>query len=573
MTKITNKVHNIAINTKIFLGIILTSAITISLIFIITSIIIVSHQFDLTTTSSINELNYISKQLDFSLTTVENFGKTIAVDPIVQEITSKYNEEGETFTYLDSIALKNRVDTIIQSTKFIHSVSIYSADRKLLATTDTSATSPDIDGIDITTTSWISREKMLPYLVKDTINVLSYLQSFYSYQLGQRLGYIEISIPETAISDIYSYNSKHGYGNQFILNQYGLVQSTDGFYKLYQYYINFLDVIDDKSSGYTFIDDHIVFYKYFPKLDWYIMHEINRNFFLKPFYTIIFISALIALCGIILAIIFSHRISKTITSPIHKLIGHIQYVIKGNWEPMQEPDVGEEIGFLYHEFNKMLTAQSKLTNDLIKEQKMKQKLSLDLLQQQINPHFLYNALDNICSLAEVGEKDKLTDIVMNLSQFYREILSKGSSFITIGNELSIIQSYLHIMLIRYYNKFEYTINCPESLKNHTCLKLLLQPIVENSIYHGIKEIEGKGIIEITVSESDNDIIFTVTDNGIGITKERLAKIWSEDSHSFGIINIDKRVKLYYGNDYGLDINSEPTKGCTVTVTISKREKT
>lgn len=572
MTKIYKKVHNIAINTKIFLGIILTSAITISLIFIITSIIIVSHQFDLTTTSSINELNYISKQLEYSLTTVENFGKTIAVDPIVQEITSKYEEGGGSLSYLDSQILKNRVDTIIQSTNFIHSVSLYSSDRKLLATTDTSATTPDIDGIDITTTVWVSREKMLPYMVKDTVNVLSYLQSFYSYQLGQRLGYIEISIPETAISDIYSYNSKHGYGNQFILNQYGLVQSTDGFYKLYQYYINFLDVIDDKSSGYTFIDDHIVFYKYFPKLDWYIMHEINRNFFLKPFYTIILISALIALCGIILAIVFSHRISKTITSPIYKLIGHIQHVIKGNWEPMQEPDVGEEIGFLYHEFNKMLTAQSKLTNDLIKEQKMKQKLSLDLLQQQINPHFLYNALDNICSLAEVGEKDKLTDIVMNLSQFYREILSKGSSFTTIGNELSIIQSYLHIMLIRYYNKFEYTINCPEALKNYTCLKLLLQPIVENSIYHGIKEIEGKGIIEITVSESDEDIIFTVRDNGIGITKERLGKIWSEDSHSFGIINIDKRVKLYYGNDYGLAIESEPAKGCTVTVTIRKRGK-
>lgn len=572
MTAFSKKVHTLSINTKIFLSIILTSAIIISLIFIITSTIIVSRQFDLTTTSSLNELNYISKQLEFSLTTVENFGKTIAVDPIVQELASKYYRKDQAFTYLDSIALKNRIDTIIQSTKFIHSVSIYSCDRSLLATTDTSATPPDILGIDISKNIWVSREKMLPYMVKDTINVVSYLQDFYSYDLGQLLGYIEISIPETAISDIYSYNTKHGYGNQFILDKYGLIKSTDGFYKLYQYYVNFLDVVEDESSGYTFIEDNIVFYRYFPKLDWYIMHEINRNFFLKPFFTIILLSALIALCGIALATIFSHKISKTITSPIHKLIGHIQHVIKGNWEPMEELQVGEEIGFLYGEFNKMLTAQSKLTNDLIKEQKMKQKLSLDLLQQQINPHFLYNALDNICSLAEIDEKEKLTDIVMNLSQFYREILNKGSSFITIENELSIIESYLHIMLIRYYNKFEYTIDCPDSLKDKICLKLLLQPIVENSIYHGIKEIEGKGIIRISVRESDNKIIFTVTDNGIGITKERLATIWSENESSFGITNIDKRVKLYYGKDYGLNITSEPCMGCKVTVTIPKRDK-
>ncbi|GMQ64712.1 sensor histidine kinase [Vallitalea maricola] len=572
MAKFSRKVHTLSINKKIFLSIILTSVIVISLIFIITSTIMVSRQFDLTTTASLNELNYISKQLDFSLITVENFGKTIAVDPIVQALAIKYNNNAHVFTYLDSIALKNRVETIIQSTKFIHSVSIYSYDRTLLATTDTSTTSPDIEGINISKSIWISREKMQPYMVNDTINVLSYLQDFYSYDFGKLLGYIEISIPETSISDIYSYNSKRGYGNQFILDQYGLIKSTDGFYKLYQYYTNFLDVIDGKSSGYTFINDNIVFYKYFPKLNWYIMHEINRNFFLKPFYTIILISALIALCCIILATLFSHKISKNITSPIHKLIDHIQHVIEGNWEPMEELQVGEEIGFLYREFNKMLTAQSKLTNDLIKEQKMKQKLSLDLLQQQINPHFLYNALDNVCSLAEIDEKEKLTDIVMSLSQFYREILNKGSSFITIENELSIIESYLHIMLIRYYNKFEYTIYCPESLKNEICLKLLLQPIVENSIYHGIKEIEGKGIINISVKESGNKIIFTVTDNGIGITQDRLATIWSETGNGFGIKNIDKRVKLYYGNDYGLNITSEPNKGCTVTVTIAKRDK-
>ncbi|TGJ77789.1 sensor histidine kinase YehU [Caproiciproducens galactitolivorans] len=217
----------------------------------------------------------------------------------------------------------------------------------------------------------------------------------------------------------------------------------------------------------------------------------------------------------------------------------------------------------------MLAAQAKLKDNLLKEQKMKQKLSLDLLQEQVNPHFLYNTLDNICSLAEINENETLIEVVMNLSKFYRETLSKGSFYVTIKDEISITTAYLNIMRIRYFNKFEFTISCPDYLKAYPCLKLLLQPIVENSIYHGIAQIYYTGMINIDITESENGIRFTVRDNGVGISQKRIEEIWEEQNSHFGLKNVDQRIKLYYGDQYGLKIEQNADNGCTITLEIAK----
>ncbi len=567
MKQFSNRIKNLRIKHKIFIGILITSIISIYLIFVTTAIIMYNYHIRLTSTASMKELDYITKQLDTTLNTVENFGKTIAVTPSVQTFTDKFNAAPETFNPLDAFNLKNDINTIIQSTPFIHSVSIYSSARELIATTDNATTPPNIDGINISENIWISREKIKAYYPNQTVSVISYIQEFYGYNDGKLLGYIEISIPETSISNIYNNKSTHHYSNQFIVDHHGFVRSTDGSYKLYQYYADFLDIIVPESSGFNYVNDDIVFYKYYDRLDWYLVYAINRNFFLEPMYSLILVSAGITILGLILASLLSLKISKTITMPIDFLIRHIQKVIKGDWTPLNSATYDKDIQFLYHEFNAMLKAQTKLTSDLINEQQLKEKLSLDLLQQQVNPHFLYNALDNICSLAEMEEKDILVDVVMNLSNFYREALNDGSIYITIGQELSIIESYLKIMLVRYYQKFDYTIECSEYLKNKQCLKLLLQPIVENSIYHGIKQMNGKGHIQIRVFEEDGSVYFHIQDNGIGIKEETIQRIWDQDSRSFGLKNANQRIKLYYGDDYGITISKNAPKGCLVIIRI------
>lgn len=205
---------------------------------------------------------------------------------------------------------------------------------------------------------------------------------------------------------------------------------------------------------------------------------------------------------------------------------------------------------------------------------MKDKLSLDLLQQQIRPHFLYNTLDNICSLAELNETETLIDLVMNLSSFYRSTLSNGKNEITIQEELNLTESYLHIMQIRYFNKFAFEIHCPPHLLHCKCLKLLLQPIVENSIYHGIKVVPYKGILKIFISEGENCILFTVIDNGIGLPENFKVSLNNDEEGSekhFGIKNIQHRIELYYGPQYGLILQNAPGGGCICTIRIKKQE--
>ncbi len=194
------------------------------------------------------------------------------------------------------------------------------------------------------------------------------------------------------------------------------------------------------------------------------------------------------------------------------MISHTQRVKEGEWIPVNESYNDSDIGLLFEEFNSMIIAQKKLKNDLLNSEKIKNKVALDLLQQQVNPHFLYNTLDNICSLAEIDEKETLIDLVMNLSAFYRQGLSNGHTHITVKEELAVTEAYLRIMKVRYYNRFDFHIR-----------------------------------------------------------EEDYESIWATGNTHFGIKNIHQRIQLYYGSEYGLTIANHPQGGCISTITIGKKE--
>lgn len=566
--RIPAKMEGMPLNKQIFGSMFAISSAIILLISIATCSIIFTNVMDLETKSSIQNLEHINSQLDFFLTSVDNYSKSIIVNAAVQDTTNKFNTKRQKFSEMDQMRLKDELNTIIQSTSFIYSVNIYSDSKQLIASTEVPTNEDSLSGIEISSDRiWLTAKKISIYDRNQKIPVLMLLQRFYSYSTGKMLGYVEISIPETAISSIYENTENEN--NTCIVDSTGSIQSTDGLYPLYSVYPNLDNALFKNKSGFYFINNNIVFYKYFEKLNWYIITQVSSNIFLQPIYFLIFLSVFIAACGVVICTILSHKITQTITSPINQLIKHIQKVIQGRWEPVPNHTGQNEINFLFNRFNDMLAAQAKLKDNLLKEQKMKQKLSLDLLQEQVNPHFLYNTLDNICSLAEINENETLIEVVMNLSKFYRETLSKGSFYVTIKDEISITTAYLNIMRIRYFNKFEFTISCPDYLKAYPCLKLLLQPIVENSIYHGIAQIYYTGMINIDITESENGIRFTVRDNGVGISPKRIEEIWEEQNSHFGLKNVDQRIKLYYGDQYGLKIEQNADNGCTITLEIAK----
>lgn len=218
-----------------------------------------------------------------------------------------------------------------------------------------------------------------------------------------------------------------------------------------------------------------------------------------------------------------------------------------------------------------------IEEQVTREQKQLRKAEFDLLQAQINPHFLYNTLDAIVWSAEAGNEKQVVKMVGSLSEFFRSSLNKGKEIVTIREELSHVRSYLEIQQIRYQDILDYEIDVPEELFVNEIPKITVQPVVENALYHGIKEKRGGGKISVTGREDGNDYIITVSDNGIGMEPDRLAEVrdgltdTSPDSKKiYGLYNVNQRIKLDFGDEYGLSIDSVYDEGTTVTIRLPKK---
>ncbi len=291
-------------------------------------------------------------------------------------------------------------------------------------------------------------------------------------------------------------------------------------------------------------------------------------------------SIISVLCILYFTMYMYNLVSGHIADPIKKLC---------NYTKRSENDLLEnnlksnilEIDELSYNFNDKIIRIKELIENIKIEQKNKKNTELWLLQAQINPHFLYNTLDTVVWMAEAGDSKKVVDMITALSSFLRIGLNKGKKFIQIREEIRHIESYLKIQKFRYDDILEYSIEIEDSLYDMRILKLLLQPLVENALYHGIKYKREGGGIRIRGYEKDNNIILEVIDNGVGMDENKLNKIKAvientslENSDiirttgdSFGLYNVAERIRLYYGNEYGLDIDSKENIGTKVTIVL------
>lgn len=210
------------------------------------------------------------------------------------------------------------------------------------------------------------------------------------------------------------------------------------------------------------------------------------------------------------------------------------------------------------------------------EQKQLRKAEFELLQAQINPHFLYNTLDAIVWSAESGNQKQVVSMVGSLSEFFRASLNKGKEIVSIKEELQHVTSYLEIQQIRYQDILSYEINVAKDIYNYSIPKITIQPIVENALYHGIKNRRGGGKITITGAESAGGIAIRVSDNGAGMDEARLKEVRdsllkdsSDRSVIYGLYNVNERIRLNFGDEYGLFIESRPDKGTDVTIHLPK----
>ncbi len=281
---------------------------------------------------------------------------------------------------------------------------------------------------------------------------------------------------------------------------------------------------------------------------------------------------IISLFGIVFEILASLFISAKISQPIKRLEKHRKRLENGDFDISVEVKGEDEVKRLSKAFNMMVARIKTLMEQIIKEQEEKRKSELKALQAQINPHFLYNTLDSIVWMNENRNYDGVTVMVAALAKLFRISLSKGNEMISIADEVEHARSYLIIQKIRYKDKFEYTIDVEPGLQSKRTLKLILQPIIENAIYHGISPLNEKGIIKISVIAEENNILLQVSDNGYGIKPEILEGLLVQESISYysggvGLKNVNERIKLCYGKNYGIEIKSEMDVGTKVNIRI------
>ena len=279
--------------------------------------------------------------------------------------------------------------------------------------------------------------------------------------------------------------------------------------------------------------------------------------------------ALAAVAVLLAALVSSIVISRALSRPLKGLSRAMRQFEK-NADTFTYAPVGgaREVQELSESFSHMVVKIQHLMETVRREEINLRKTELKALQAQINPHFLYNTLDSIAWMCEQGRNDEAVQMVNALAQLFRISISRGHELIPIRSELRHAESYLKIQKHRYKNQFSYRFDVDESCLDFLCNKITLQPIIENAIYHGINGLVDEGEIVITLRADGSDVVFTVADNGVGMEEEQIQAILRKersDHTGIGIKNVNDRLKIYFGEGYGITIDSEPDVGTTVTI--------
>jgi two-component system sensor histidine kinase YesM len=275
---------------------------------------------------------------------------------------------------------------------------------------------------------------------------------------------------------------------------------------------------------------------------------------------------------ILFVLLISAFVSAKISQPIKQLEKSMERVEKGDFDIQIQVHGDYEVERLSRRFNLMVTRIRQLMDQIIREQEAKRKSELEVLQAQINPHFLYNTLNSVIRLVGVGKNEDVITTITSLSKLFRISLSRGKTIITVQEELEHVRNYLIIQTIRFKNKFRFEIEAEEDALPCKTLKLILQPIVENAIYHGIEGMVDEGFIKVSAHVIGDKLLFQVRDNGLGIPADVIpdilaGRVKSEGGSGVGLKNVQERIRLFYGEEYGLEMESELEEGTTVRIWI------
>ncbi len=409
--------------------------------------------------------------------------------------------------------------------------------------------------------------------------VLSLGKSIINISTGRRLGVLLLNINEASLSSIYKNVGPVSRRDYYIVDQHGVIISSVN-KELILSKINDKPLMEKILANDTLTETRAINGKEtlvtsipFGRFNWKLVSEIPLEELTGDTVKTTVMIILIGSICLVFALLGAGILSRVIANPIVRLTRNMEKVNQGSLEVNCSIDSKDEVGLLALGFNTMIGTIKELLVNIKAEQKNKREYELALIQAQIKPHFLYNTLDTIFTLSKMGKESDVQRTTKALADFYRIALSKGQEIISIDEEIENVTSYLSIQKIRYSDIFDFEVNIPEDITRYDILKLTIQPLVENSIYHGLKEKGSFGRIVINGYSTDEKIIIKVIDDGIGMTGEKMDKILYEEEpgmenrNFFGLRSVNERIKLYFGDKYGISLKSEPGCGTEVTIAI------
>lgn len=321
----------------------------------------------------------------------------------------------------------------------------------------------------------------------------------------------------------------------------------------------------------------LVVYQTLNQADWKIVGVIPKSAVTESVGYIKILMILLAAVAVAGSMVVAELVAESVTRPVDTLVAAMEQVYIGNLDVSVETGRTDEIGVLYRSFNHMTGEMKRLIDTIYREQEALRKQELKALQAQINPHFLYNTLDSIIWSLRMRQVEESIDMLTALTDFFKISLSKGKDIITVEEEVKHVGSYLSIQHQRYREKFDYDINVDPALLGLRTPKLILQPVVENAIYHGLKPKEGTGYLYIHIFEEDGDILMRVEDTGMGMPGERVEQLNRElesissdqQGTGYGVRNVNDKIKIVFGKECGVKIQSVEGEGTIVTLRIHK----
>lgn len=504
---------------------------------------------------------------------IEFVSKNILGDEQVQEYLKIYGGNG---TDLGRISVSYTIQPIMQHRPIISTISIFN-EEQIYCQFGTLVTEENEEYLDavkelkgkgLWTSAYCYTSPMLPQNA-DTY-VVSFLRVINDMYSMNPLAIERISMDESSICELYSALNPSE-GTMFIVDQEGsIVSSTDKTMLGTQVQIDDYVTPTSGQEGWFLQENRIHFYYWLSNPDWLVIQTVPSNIFDSnttasswAFYVCLLLTALFAL-------LFYRTQERTVIRPVKAMVEQTKRFQNGTTKIEMCTTGNDEIAVLNKAFVDMSVSIKQLIEREYKSKLAQKEIELAYMQSQINPHFLYNTLESIRWMAVLRQQPEIADQVEALSRLFRRVLNEGRSTTTVKEELEHVDLYMKLMQNRFGEKLRYEKYVDESLLNCRVLHLVLQPLVENAIVHGIEKKRANGYVRVTVCQSEDSIFYLVEDNGAGANEEQiLRQMRNEDASkcAFALRNIDDRIKFRYGEKYGLTFRSAEGRGTTVTVQI------